>query len=246
MSTPLKRRGYNWFEAIVLGLLLLFALDIVVAAVAVGFFQIINSGNFANNLSYLIDNNSITVNFLVYAVSRLSALAFLIYFIKRRGLSTRAIGFRRFELKRTIGLLMVATILFFVVLIMAFLILRLLFPELNLEEEQIVSFASASSNIEVVLAFIALVIIAPVTEEAIFRGFMLPPLAKRFGVGMAIFVTSVLFGLIHMQPNVIIMTFVLGLMLGWLAYKTRSIWPAILFHSLKNLVAFILIFSEKL
>jgi membrane protease YdiL (CAAX protease family) len=54
--------------------------------------------------------------------------------------------------------------------------------------------------------------------------------------------TSAIFGFAHGQWNVGVDTFALSLALCYLAYKTNSLWPSVLLHSLKNLIAFILVF----
>lgn len=80
-------------------------------------------------------------------------------------------------------------------------------------------------------------IIGPMAEEIFFRGFVLPGLVKKFGIIWALVISSVLFGLFHIDPGAIVPTFALGLALGWVYIKTGSIWPAIFAHGLHNTVA---------
>ncbi|MCH7984354.1 MAG: CPBP family intramembrane metalloprotease [Chloroflexi bacterium] len=89
----------------------------------------------------------------------------------------------------------------------------------------------------IVLTILLVAIAGPVAEEIFFRGFVLTGLLKRFGVGRALLLSSLLFGLFHIDPGAIVPTFALGLALGWVYLKTGSIWPAIFAHALHNTVA---------
>lgn len=89
-----------------------------------------------------------------------------------------------------------------------------------------------------IVATILLVgIIGPMAEEIFFRGFVLPGLVKKFGIIWALVISSVVFGLFHIDPGAIVPTFALGLALGWVYIKTGSIWPAMFAHGLHNTVA---------
>lgn len=89
-------------------------------------------------------------------------------------------------------------------------------------------------------SFVTLVIVAPVTEELFFRGLILRGLLKRYSTVTAIVWTSILFGVIHMNPYQIGGAFVVGIFLGWLMLRTGSLWPCLLAHSLFNLHALVL------
>lgn len=77
----------------------------------------------------------------------------------------------------------------------------------------------------------------PLAEETFFRGFLMPGLASRYGVGAGLLLSSMLFALIHVDPGLYVPTFVLGLMLGWVYLKTRSIWPSVAVHCAQNVLA---------
>jgi membrane protease YdiL (CAAX protease family) len=77
----------------------------------------------------------------------------------------------------------------------------------------------------------------PIAEEIFFRGFMISGLIRRFGIRHSLFISSFFFGLFHIDPGAIVPAFVLGLALGWVYLKARSIWPVIFAHSLHNTVA---------
>jgi membrane protease YdiL (CAAX protease family) len=77
---------------------------------------------------------------------------------------------------------------------------------------------------------------APLLEEALLRGVVLGALRRRFGVWPAIAVSAVAFALLHASPWSLLPLTVLGVALGWLAVRSRSLWPAVAAHVLYNVV----------
>lgn len=95
--------------------------------------------------------------------------------------------------------------------------------------------------LRVLLALMA-VCVAPFVEELVFRGVLLSGLASRMRVGWAIVVSALIFGCAHLPdfkfawyaiPTLVL----LGLALGWIRIKTRSLWPAIVLHATNNFFA---------
>lgn len=89
------------------------------------------------------------------------------------------------------------------------------------------------------LALFVMCVAAPVLEELIFRGIVLKGLLKNYSPWVAIGQSALLFGLIHINPVQIVGAGLIGLLLGWLYYRTRSLWLCMAGHSLNNLVAFL-------
>jgi membrane protease YdiL (CAAX protease family) len=90
------------------------------------------------------------------------------------------------------------------------------------------------------LLWIAVVIFAPVFEEAFFRGFLFVGLERsRIGVVGTILFTSLVWAALHMQYDLVGMAtiVIMGIVLGVIRHRTRSLWPTIIFHSLWNFVA---------
>jgi membrane protease YdiL (CAAX protease family) len=88
-------------------------------------------------------------------------------------------------------------------------------------------------------SFVVLVVVAPLTEEALFRGLMMNGFLSRFSPGKAIVVNAVLFSVFHLNPYQMANAFVLGLLLAWLRVRTGSLLPCILLHAMANGVAFV-------
>jgi membrane protease YdiL (CAAX protease family) len=85
------------------------------------------------------------------------------------------------------------------------------------------------------IEFLAALVVAPLTEEAIFRGLILRGLLRRYAAPRAILVSAVLFALWHRNPYQFVTAFSGGLLAGWLYVRTRSLWPCVIVHALINL-----------
>jgi CAAX protease family protein len=78
-------------------------------------------------------------------------------------------------------------------------------------------------------------------EEALFRGFTQRGLLRRWSPVAAIGATSVLFALAHWDVQHSIAVFPLGVWFGYVAWRTGSVWPAVLCHFTNNLAAFVVV-----
>jgi membrane protease YdiL (CAAX protease family) len=83
-------------------------------------------------------------------------------------------------------------------------------------------------------SLLLLVIIAPLTEELLFRGLILRGLLSRYPVWISVLISSLLFGLFHLNPWQIIGATLGGLILGWIFVRTRSLVPCVFAHALFN------------
>lgn len=93
------------------------------------------------------------------------------------------------------------------------------------------------------VAFGLLILIgAPIAEELAFRGLMFSALLKR-GVKpwLVIVLTSAAFALFHLEPTRIFLLFVIGLVLGFVRYRTNSVGTAIVAHAVNNAPAALLV-----
>ena len=84
---------------------------------------------------------------------------------------------------------------------------------------------------------ISAVLLAPLFEESIFRGYLSGVLRKSYGGLVAWIVSSVLFGLVHAIPSVILTATLSGMVLGYYYLRTRSLWMVVALHALNNLTA---------
>lgn len=84
------------------------------------------------------------------------------------------------------------------------------------------------------LGIIAIVIVGPVLEEMLFRGAITTELLKHYSPKVAIVLSALMFGVFHINPAQILTATLMGLLLAWLFYRTRSLMPGILVHILNN------------
>jgi sodium transport system permease protein len=79
-----------------------------------------------------------------------------------------------------------------------------------------------------------------ICEELAFRGFILSGLEYRRGTRSAILLSALMFGFLHVLLSLFQQLFnatLLGIVLGLLAVRSRSLLPGILFHFLNNALA---------
>ena len=119
-------------------------------------------------------------------------------------------------------------------------------PFYNADQVQDTGFSGLGQGFEYVLAFATLVIIAPISEELLFRGYLLGKLRKHVSTWLAILITSLLFGAIHLAWNVGVDVFALSIVLCLLRIRTGRLWPSILLHMIKNAIAFYFLFINPL
>jgi uncharacterized protein len=112
-------------------------------------------------------------------------------------------------------------------------------PEIDLPFQQMRSSATTTAILGVIV-----VILGPVCEELVFRGFLMPLLVRSLGVAAGIVVTGILFGCMHGYEyewswRHILLISTAGCVFGWGRYKTGSTMTAAFMHSTFNLTQFV-------
>ena len=79
-------------------------------------------------------------------------------------------------------------------------------------------------------------LLGPLLEEVLLRGVVLGSIARLTGAWPAIIICAAAFAALHASLWSMIPLTMLGVGLGWLAVRSRSLWPAIAAHVLYNLV----------
>lgn len=91
------------------------------------------------------------------------------------------------------------------------------------------------------LGYLAVGVLAPLAEETVFRGAVLRRLLEVVGRRahwLAIIISALLFGLVHGNNAQFVHAFLLGLLLGWMFYRTGSILPGMVLHIVNNSIAY--------
>jgi uncharacterized protein len=90
--------------------------------------------------------------------------------------------------------------------------------------------ASSIFSGNIVITLIAVGIIGPIFEEILFRGLIFGELRKITKVRLAIFIQALLFGIYHMNVVQGTYAFLIGLLLGYIYYRSNSIFASMIIH----------------
>jgi len=82
----------------------------------------------------------------------------------------------------------------------------------------------------------------PLFEEVLFRGLILEGFLRRYSPWKSIVWSSVIFGLFHLNPWQFIPAFILGILMGYVYWKTRSLWLCIFVHLVNNGLSYLALF----
>ncbi len=122
-----------------------------------------------------------------------------------------------------------------VLIFAAMYVLNLVIEQIGIPNTLEETFIAMSKN---PFGVLSIALLAPVLEELLFRGAIqghLQDAGKKPWV--AIVISSFIFGVVHMNPAQIPFASLLGIMFGWLYYRTGSLLPGIIGHVLNNSVA---------
>lgn len=90
------------------------------------------------------------------------------------------------------------------------------------------------------------VVIAAVAEEVLFRGFLQVSLERKGDVTRAVLLSSLTWTLVHQNPYWAVEIFILGIFIGFLAWRSNSIIPPIIVHAINNFIGVWLLNTEDL
>lgn len=90
-----------------------------------------------------------------------------------------------------------------------------------------------------VIFIILAAIVAPIIEESMFRGILLPWMMQYLKAPYAIILNGIVFGVLHLQFQSAIPLSIIGIALAFIAYRKKSLLPSILFHAINNSIAII-------
>lgn len=208
------------------------------------------------SLPFVLNDTALqtSISVIVYAVAIALAI-FVPWKVLRQKLRWGDIGLAQsLPSWRDIGLAPIAFVVSLIATGIVMYIAGAVLPGVDLTTEQQVGFENITQRYEMLLAFFTLVVLAPICEEVLFRGYLYGRVRRHYNALWTIALTSFVFGLMHvyagpgmpLQWNVMIGTTVLALFIGALREYTGSIWAGILVHMLKNGVAFFVLFIAPL
>jgi membrane protease YdiL (CAAX protease family) len=191
-------------------------------------------------------NDSIAGQFVFILIAEGLAAWLVLWIVRRRGLNLATIGLGRRPQIKDLYKALAGFGVFYVLLIMAGLLVNSLSPEL-VNQKQNIGFSNITNGTENLLAFISLVILPPLGEEVLVRGYLYSGLRRVWKFVPALLATSLFFGVAHLElgsgtPLVwaaAIDTFLLSVVLVYLREKTGALYAGMLVHMLNNLLAFL-------
>jgi membrane protease YdiL (CAAX protease family) len=194
-------------------------------------------------------NNSVIAQFIYVVVAEGLTLLALWAFLRHYKISFRELGLKRAKGEDILYALS-GFALYFVSYAVLLSIAMKLVPSLNVNQPQQIGFQTASGFGQLAMTAISLVILPPIVEEILMRGFLYSSLRKSMPKIAAALVTSVLFASAHLEFGegapllwvAALDTFVLSLVLVFLREQTGRLWASMGVHGLKNTVAFISLF----
>ena len=197
----------------------------------------------AHKIVTVLQSNDLTVSFGFDLFTAATALGMVYLVLRHYKLGWNSVGWRSVNIWKALGYLVAGFIGFSIFAAIVIALVSYFVPSFNANQAQNNDF-TASVKTHFSLTLIALVIIPPIIEETVFRGFIFPAIARKWGIWGGAIASSILFGLAHWQANVSIYTFVLGLVLCFLYVKLKSIFPGMVIHMANNLLAFYVLTSK--
>jgi membrane protease YdiL (CAAX protease family) len=195
----------------------------------------------------MIQGPELTTTLILWTVvvQNVGSIAVLLYLSRTRGTGSLATDFGlAIRLEYWWGLPAGAALQFAAAIVTAPLI-TLLFPNGAPEQEMITITETSRGAVQVVLLLLALVVLAPISEEMTFRGLLLSRTLRSMALWLAIITQAAVFALIHLaDPSAIAAVpglFLIALVLGYAAIRTGDISLSLTLHAGVNLTAAVLL-----
>lgn len=192
-----------------------------------------------------VRTSDITASFQLTVLDALAGLGLIWLVLKKYNVGWSMVGLRRFDLLKATLLIAAMFVAFIGMAYIALVATKVLLPGFDPNQAQVNEFTNAITGNARLISFFALVVIPPIIEEIVFRGFMFPAFSGRVGLFFGALFSSLLFGFAHLQANVGVYTVVLGLLLCFMYKKTNSIIPGMVLHMINNYVAFAALMGSK-
>lgn len=176
------------------------------------------------------------------------SVGLLYLFVKHRRSGLKSIGLWGRPKWIDAGYVLIGYLVYFLLYLVVINVATKLTP-INVDQAQQIGFDKAH-GLQLVPVFISLVILPPIAEELLMRGFLYTGLKQKLPKIVAAVITSGLFAVAHLQVGsgaallwvAAIDTFILSLVLIQLRDHTGKLWAPIGLHTLKNLIAFLTLF----
>ena len=202
---------------------IIIATTVIPLAIFLGLVLLSRVGILPQGIRNIIRTNDLVV-YLGFEIVLLAVeIIMLARLMRKYKLNIADLGFRKFPIFRSTLYVVIGIFSFAALMAVLLTIVAFLLPFINTTQSQDSALIFGKKGPGLALGFILTVVIAPIVEELYFRG---------------VLISSGAFAILHLQPNVIIYTFVLGLVLSFFYIRLKSIIPGIIFHMINNFIAF--------
>ncbi|MEI6751153.1 MAG: CPBP family intramembrane glutamic endopeptidase [Candidatus Saccharibacteria bacterium] len=193
--------------------------------------------------------NSTWAQFFYIFIADVMVLLIIWLFLRHRKARASMIGIKRPHWV-DVAYALSGFFVYMLVYLVLFNIVTAIIPSLDTNQKQELGYDTYTSGLALAGIFVSLVVLPPLVEETLFRGFLYSGLRSKIPKIAAAIVTSIIFAVMHLQfgsGNALLWvaaldTFVLSMVLVYLRDKTDSLWASIGLHMIKNLLAFFSIF----
>ncbi|HLX41756.1 MAG TPA: type II CAAX endopeptidase family protein [Ktedonobacteraceae bacterium] len=192
-------------------------------------------------LSPHLDTINAIITFLISAIIECAFIIAPLYIAihtyrslpARWKLGLQALGFKHFNTLQALGLLFVLIVAILAIDNLYQYVITLFHLNLQTNDQELLQEGQKMPYTTYATLLVA-VFVAPFCEEIFFRGFIFMGLRKVMPVGVAIIASSFLFAVAHADLGSFAVLFVIGIVLAFMRWRTRSLWPGIFLHMLNN------------
>jgi membrane protease YdiL (CAAX protease family) len=228
--------------------LLVFVGSQILASVAVELYPLFKHWSNQQTTNWL--NNSVPAQFTYILLAETFVVGAIYLFVRHYKKGMSLIGLRRPRWSDP-AYGVAAVLPYFVLYILTVGVVSSLVSGLNVNQQQQLGFNNVQGGPDLLLTFISLVILPPIAEEIMVRGFLYSSLKKALPTAWAVLLTSALFAAAHLPEGgaagplwiAALDTFVLSLVLIYLREKTGGLWASMTLHAIKNGIAFTALFA---
>ncbi|MCL5996895.1 MAG: CPBP family intramembrane metalloprotease [Chloroflexi bacterium] len=231
MGNALSQRLWNWKDVALMSIASL--LGVIVGAVVLFFVTMPANAGTTSGLTaaYMLSLVAVQAVVMLASVWGLGLL--------RRKASWATIGWRPVSTKWIL-----AALGLFVLLRVVVTVLGLLLQSVGIHSQQAMALAPEGFTWASAIGSLVLTgVLGPISEEVFFRGVLYRWLRDRWGVAVGLVVSSVIFGLFHVELATVIPAIVIGLVCAFAYERSKSLVPAIVIHSANNLFAILMLYG---
>lgn len=241
-------QGINWNPWLgVVFVTGIFYISQIIAGAGVSIYPLMEGWSNAQTNAWL--TNSVGAQFVYILLAETIAIASIWQFLKLFRSNFAAIGLIKPRWS-DIGYGLLAVPVYYVLYLITVGVVSYLVPGFKIDQTQQIGFENVHGALPLLLTFVSLVIIPPIAEEIMARGFLYSSLKKAMRIIPAALLTSLLFASAHLPMGgdagplyvAAVDTFILSLVLIYLREKTGGLAASMTLHAFKNGVAFMALF----